>query len=133
MTYNTAQIRDRELAHRQALEERLDEIRNDPDSDPEVTRIEDELDKLPDPIPEFLTFAVDKTQKELGALVIETIAEATHSGWEGYTPADLVGVRKFLDDLMVCHRVVTRDDPTHYQDLNYFTGSHYLTKDMGPK
>lgn len=80
----------------------------------------------------FEQFMRDKSRRELGGLLAEYIHEAEFSSWEGFESRDVTGIRRLLTDMMVFHEASVRDDKTHFKDLDYYTGTYYITKDMGP-
>jgi hypothetical protein len=95
-----------------------------------VDFIDRQIEEVGDPTCEFELFMQDKSRAEIGGLIAQYIAEANFESWDAWTQEEMTGIRLFLLDVMAFHN--HRGD-TNFATDDYYTGSHYLTKDMGPK
>lgn len=55
---------------------------------------------------------------EVGRLLKEYVAESVHNNWDGFTRADLTGIRRFLLDLELYHKSVVSSNPEHFKQTS---------------
>jgi hypothetical protein len=94
-----------------------------------VDKVDVQIARVGDPTVEFESYVRNMTRKELGGLIAQYIAEANHESWDAWSRTELFGIRMFLLDVMTFHKASDES----FETSDYYTGSHYLTKDMGQK
>lgn len=71
-----------------------------------------------DPLGQFETWALQIPPERLGRMMKEYIAESNHGGWDGFTRADLTGIRRFLTDLRIAYEAADERTFTELSSVN---------------